>query len=1084
MEKQDGSTMYNNLFDAFASDVGSTLDDLATNWEQYDGRQSESDQNMEDLGKRLAKPLFFYNPVYSMVNNNKEVPVIRRPTLIPLSEVNKNSKDGTRDRSDSKSHDKKKHGLLSKIAGMGRRHSKDKLERYSTSSSDMKLTEESIVEDMSSFLPVKSSSRANTPTTERNNSLLTPDKPSRLATSSPSSHIDTPDVEVQKPVPVPRKNKPSPVLSPKQDHKDEKVLQTIEDLKNVDSGSSFSSTQSDEGNISDDTVTTMADVINEVSTTEQLIQNNDGQTDAPETESNESGLLNVDSDITNAPSSLKRNKTLKWSGSRRAPALIREFTRRQKSRHLNPDSGNLGSPNKEVESVLLSNTIMQESPRPRSCTPSQQTTSFGMEDTEQNVTKPVPSEGDSHKKEIPVGRLTPEPNHVDDVPKSPADHGGSKRDSAFIVLSSLLPPAPRLRRTQSSKVRAYLYKMGTNVNNALGYAVSQFVQQTVKSKETRPLVILHDIRSFLTDIKRYLISNPHIGVVKKIQKIINYSSTVDVEGAVDDSLDKLVLYPLHSVVYRCLVLDYTKTGQLKLLEQAIVLAKSKSNHDLGLRPTLIPPSEEHLEVIKGHFVELQKTYSPYFKLKELLQAVTVIYENTQDLNVDDHSAKKIGADDFLPLLVHSLVHCNFVAADIEAQYIDGLLDPTLLLGEGGYYLTTLISAVQVVLSMKRREAALPNISDLQGFLKVGISSVKRKANTSGNTSPKHEETISEDFILHKTLHVPPAMTAHSLCQMITRKFDIGSPKDFCLHVVVNEVAYALEPSECPQLVKMDLLTQFPASDFYFSFQKRSLEPVGKTRPISIIQQEGILVATTTVIKDETILEVPSESVEEKPLEITVAADETIEVVETEQTNYLESQEPKSVIKDVIEENNHVNENETVPEVEMQQENTDLGQASDKNGILPTDATSGLSNISEPETVEIQPENTETDVEQTSNNDEEVKESSSTENQPSVETQDPIHDITSELSTTTESQQIMPIISVTKISEEPGDNKEIVGTPLKRSSLSNSIDDVFSSHDMESGEMLRDRRETVASLTEYFESKSGNPSPKMSPCFIK
>jgi len=43
----------------------------------------------------------------------------------------------------------------------------------------------------------------------------------------------------------------------------------------------------------------------------------------------------------------------------------------------------------------------------------------------------------------------------------------------------------------------------------------------------------------------------------------------------------------------------------------------------------------------------------------------------------------------------------------------GLLDPTLLLGEGGYYLTTLISAIQVVISIQRKEAALPNISDLQ-----------------------------------------------------------------------------------------------------------------------------------------------------------------------------------------------------------------------------------------------------------------------------------------------------------------------------------------------------------------------------------
>jgi len=43
----------------------------------------------------------------------------------------------------------------------------------------------------------------------------------------------------------------------------------------------------------------------------------------------------------------------------------------------------------------------------------------------------------------------------------------------------------------------------------------------------------------------------------------------------------------------------------------------------------------------------------------------------KDLTVEDQSARKLGADDFLPLLVYSLVHCDFVAADIETQYMDG-----------------------------------------------------------------------------------------------------------------------------------------------------------------------------------------------------------------------------------------------------------------------------------------------------------------------------------------------------------------------------------------------------------------------------
>uniref|UniRef100_F7AK80 VPS9 domain-containing protein n=1 Tax=Ciona intestinalis TaxID=7719 RepID=F7AK80_CIOIN len=336
-----------------------------------------------------------------------------------------------------------------------------------------------------------------------------------------------------------------------------------------------------------------------------------------------------------------------------------------------------------------------------------------------------------------------------------------------------------------------------------------------KNKEQRPLVLLHDVRSFLTDIKRYLISNPHLGLVKKIQKIVNYSSTVDVEGAVDDALDKLVLYPLHSLIYKCLVIDYTRSGQLKDLEEAIALAKTKTNQELGIRDTVVPPDAESLSLIKGHFAQLQRTYSPYFKLKELLAAVTKIYQS-----IDDGSSKAIGADDFLPLLVYSIVHCDFVAADIEAQYIDGLLDPALLVGEGGYYLTTLISAVQVVFSMKRKETSLPSISDLQVVVNNWHLMVGINATFLGNEdSNKRLKKPDDDVVLHKTLHVPPAMTARNLCHMITRKFNIEAPDDYCLHVVANGIAHPLEPNECPQLVKMDLLTQFSATAFYFSYQQ-------------------------------------------------------------------------------------------------------------------------------------------------------------------------------------------------------------------------------------------------------------------------
>jgi len=49
------------------------------------------------------------------------------------------------------------------------------------------------------------------------------------------------------------------------------------------------------------------------------------------------------------------------------------------------------------------------------------------------------------------------------------------------------------------------------------------------------------------------------------------------DGAVDDALDRLVLYPLHNTIYRCLVMNYKNTGQLDVMQEAINVSMKKLN---------------------------------------------------------------------------------------------------------------------------------------------------------------------------------------------------------------------------------------------------------------------------------------------------------------------------------------------------------------------------------------------------------------------------------------------------------------------------------------------------------------------------
>lgn len=70
----------------------------------------------------------------------------------------------------------------------------------------------------------------------------------------------------------------------------------------------------------------------------------------------------------------------------------------------------------------------------------------------------------------------------------------------------------------------------------------------------------------------------------------------------------------------------------------------------------------------------------------------------------------LGADDLLPLLVWVLVRGRVVGAEVEAEYMWGLLHPSLLTGEGGYYLTTLSSAVHVLKTFKSSQGTMSTLN--------------------------------------------------------------------------------------------------------------------------------------------------------------------------------------------------------------------------------------------------------------------------------------------------------------------------------------------------------------------------------------
>lgn len=92
-------------------------------------------------------------------------------------------------------------------------------------------------------------------------------------------------------------------------------------------------------------------------------------------------------------------------------------------------------------------------------------------------------------------------------------------------------------------------------------------------------------------------------------------------------------------------------------------------------------------------LRLQEAELPLAKLDYLLTIINTVIDATS------HSrGNALGADDFLPLLVYIVAKCGFIGAEIEAEFMWCLLQPSMLSGEAGYYLTALCSAVHVLKS--------------------------------------------------------------------------------------------------------------------------------------------------------------------------------------------------------------------------------------------------------------------------------------------------------------------------------------------------------------------------------------------------
>ncbi|XP_077138919.1 ras and Rab interactor 2 isoform X1 [Ranitomeya variabilis] len=373
------------------------------------------------------------------------------------------------------------------------------------------------------------------------------------------------------------------------------------------------------------------------------------------------------------------------------------------------------------------------------------------------------------------------------------------------VFSSLVTPEKKMIKKIVAMSRDKCTYFGCLVQDYIS-----FLQEN-KDCHVSSTDMLHTIRQFMTQVKNYLAQSSELD--PPIESLIPEDQ---IDAVLEKAMHKCILKPLKGHIENMLKNFRTVDGSWSQLKENLLLVRKRTPQELGvLTPT---PEAVDVEKIRFKFSTMQKMYSPEKKVMLLLRVCKLIYTC-----MENNSGRMYGADDFLPVLTYVIAHCDMVEIDTEIEYMMELLDPTLLHGEGGYYLTSAYGALSLIKNFQEEQAArllnsetrdtlkqwhkrrtanrtIPTIDDFQNYLRVALQEVD-----SGCTG--------------KTLIVKPYTTTEDLCQMCALRFNVKDPENYGLFLYIEDTWQQLSEDTYPQKIKAELHSRPNLQVFHFVYKR-------------------------------------------------------------------------------------------------------------------------------------------------------------------------------------------------------------------------------------------------------------------------
>ncbi|CAN9502022.1 unnamed protein product [Ophioblennius macclurei] len=312
------------------------------------------------------------------------------------------------------------------------------------------------------------------------------------------------------------------------------------------------------------------------------------------------------------------------------------------------------------------------------------------------------------------------------------------------------------------------------------------------SKHATSTELLQEIRQMMTQLKSYLLQSSELQAMLEPQHQYPQDK---LENIVEAALCKSVLKPLREPIYKSLEHLHSSNDGLKQLAQNQSVVLGSTTTALGV--TTAVPEASAMEKISIKLNNLHQEYSPQKKIESLLKACKIIYDS---MSVSS-PGRAHGADDFLPVMMYVLARSNLSALQMDVEYMMELMDPSLTLGEGSYYLTTTYGALEHIKTFDQQRSATRQLSrEVQDSIHRWERRRTLNQERVGQGSVRDFLTVCcPDFGSDpKTLGVLPTTTIQQLAEQCAARFEQDS---YTLSVYMDGEHQTLAPTELALSVK-------------------------------------------------------------------------------------------------------------------------------------------------------------------------------------------------------------------------------------------------------------------------------------------